>query len=60
VQGAQDPNVSPEHVRLVRQRLDELHIPYEVLFFEDEGHGIYRPANEAILYARLADFFEAL
>jgi dipeptidyl aminopeptidase/acylaminoacyl peptidase len=58
VQGAQDPNVSPEHVRLVCQRLDEFHIPYEVLVFEDEGHGISKPANEAVLYTRLADFFE--
>ena len=60
VQGAQDPNVSPENVRMVRQRLDEFHIPYELLVFEDEGHGIYKPANEAVLYAHLADFFEAL
>jgi dipeptidyl aminopeptidase/acylaminoacyl peptidase len=59
VQGARDPNVTPENVRVVRQRLDELHIPYELLVFEDEGHGIYKPANQAVLYARLADFFDA-
>ncbi|MBN1148969.1 MAG: S9 family peptidase [Anaerolineales bacterium] len=58
VQGAQDPNVTPENVRQVRQRLDEQHIPYELLVFEDEGHGIARPANQKVLYARLADFFD--
>jgi dipeptidyl aminopeptidase/acylaminoacyl peptidase len=59
VQGARDPNVTPENVRVVRQRLDAHIIPYEVLAFEDEGHGINKPVNEAVLYARLADFFEA-
>jgi dipeptidyl aminopeptidase/acylaminoacyl peptidase len=60
VQGARDPNVTPENVRLVRQRLDQQKIPYELLVFEDEGHGISRPANEAILYPRMADFFESM
>lgn len=61
VQGAQDPNVTPENVRQVVARLDEAGIPYELLEFADEGHGIHRPANQARLYRRLADFFaEAL
>jgi dipeptidyl aminopeptidase/acylaminoacyl peptidase len=25
----------------------------------NEGHGIQRPANQAVLYRRLADFFDA-
>lgn len=58
VQGALDPNVSPENVRQVRQRLDEHHIPYQLLVFEDEGHGIGKPANQEKLYPQLADFFE--
>jgi dipeptidyl aminopeptidase/acylaminoacyl peptidase len=57
VQGALDPNVSPENVRQVRQRLDECSIPYEVLVFDDEGHGIIKPANQEVLYERLANFF---
>jgi len=57
VQGAQDPNVTPENVRQVRQRLDAHAIPYELLVFDDEGHGIARPANQAVLYTRLAEFF---
>ncbi len=58
VQGMQDPNVTPENVNAVRQRLDEAGIPYEVLAFEDEGHGIYRPKNLRTLYLRLVEFFE--
>lgn len=57
VQGAQDPNVTPENVRAVRQRLEAHGIPYELLVFEDEGHGILKPKNQRRLYPALADFF---
>jgi dipeptidyl aminopeptidase/acylaminoacyl peptidase len=58
IQGALDPNVSPENVRQVRQRLDAHRIPYELLVFEDEGHGILKPANQEKLYPALVDFFD--
>jgi dipeptidyl aminopeptidase/acylaminoacyl peptidase len=58
VQGALDPNVSPENVRQVRERLEEHHISYQLLVFDDEGHGILKPANQEKLYPQLADFFE--
>jgi dipeptidyl aminopeptidase/acylaminoacyl peptidase len=58
VQGARDPNVTPENVRQVVGRLEAHHIPYEVLAFEDEGHGISKPANQERLYAHLAAFFD--
>ena len=58
VQGALDPNVSPENVRQVRGKLEEHHIPYELLVFEDEGHGIGKPVNQEKLYPAIADFFE--
>jgi dipeptidyl aminopeptidase/acylaminoacyl peptidase len=57
VQGMQDPNVTPENVRSVRTALDEMGIPYEILAFEDEGHGILRPRNQKTLFLRLAEFF---
>jgi dipeptidyl aminopeptidase/acylaminoacyl peptidase len=57
VQGLQDPNVSPENVRAVRAALAEAGVAYELLAFEDEGHGISRPANQKILFPRLARFF---
>jgi hypothetical protein len=53
-----DPNVTPENMRQVVIRLGDYHIPYELLVFEDEGHGIQKPANQARLYTRLGDFFE--
>ncbi len=59
VQGARDPNVTPENVRQVVQRLVAAGIPYELLEFADEGHGIHRPANQALLYERLGAFFSA-
>jgi dipeptidyl aminopeptidase/acylaminoacyl peptidase len=57
VQGAQDPNVTLENVRQVVARLDAAGVAYELLVFEDEGHGIHKPANQARLYERLAEFF---
>jgi dipeptidyl aminopeptidase/acylaminoacyl peptidase len=59
VQGLRDPNVTPDNVHAVRKVLGELGIAYELLTFEDEGHGIVRPKNLKVLYPRLADFFEA-
>jgi dipeptidyl aminopeptidase/acylaminoacyl peptidase len=59
VQGLQDPNVTPDNVHAVTRALDELGIAYELLTFEDEGHGIARPKNLRILYQRLVVFFEA-
>jgi dipeptidyl aminopeptidase/acylaminoacyl peptidase len=58
VQGLRDPNVTQDNVHAVTRALDELGIAYELLTFEDEGHGIARPKNLKVLYPRLADFFE--
>ena len=58
IQGAQDPNVTPENVRQVVKALDAHGIPYELLVFPDEGHGISKPANQGELYRRLVAFFE--
>ncbi|HZE57709.1 MAG TPA: prolyl oligopeptidase family serine peptidase [Chthoniobacterales bacterium] len=57
VQGMQDPNVTPQNVDSVVAALRKARIPYELLTFEDEGHGIYKPRNLKILYQRLVDFF---
>ncbi len=59
VQGLRDPNVTPDNVYAVIKVLDELRVRYELLTFEDEGHGIARPKNLRVLYPRLATFFEA-
>jgi dipeptidyl aminopeptidase/acylaminoacyl peptidase len=57
VQGLNDPNVTPQNVTDVRRLLDAAGIPYELLLFEDEGHGIARPENRKHLCRRLARFF---
>ncbi|WP_119304564.1 S9 family peptidase [Dongia deserti] len=57
VQGLNDPNVTPQNVTDVRRRLDAAGIPYELLLFEDEGHGISKPENRKHLCRRLARFF---
>jgi dipeptidyl aminopeptidase/acylaminoacyl peptidase len=59
VQGANDPNVTPQNVTDVRHRLDAAGIPYELLIFADEGHGIAKPENRKALCRRLAAFFAA-
>jgi dipeptidyl aminopeptidase/acylaminoacyl peptidase len=59
VQGMKDPNVTPDNVHAVTKALEHEGIPYELLTFEDEGHGIARPKNLKALYPRLADFFKS-
>lgn len=57
VQGEQDPNVTPENVRAVRAALAAAAVPYDLLVFPDEGHGISRPKNQRLLFERLIAFF---
>lgn len=57
VQGMQDPSVTQEIVRAVQQALEEAGIDYQLLAFEDEGHGISKPANQKTLNLRLDKFF---
>ncbi|MEO1166224.1 MAG: prolyl oligopeptidase family serine peptidase, partial [Chloroflexota bacterium] len=59
IQGMQDPNVHPDNVREVREKLDAANVEYSVLPFEDEGHGIRKPKNQKVLYQELASFFSS-
>lgn len=59
VQGALDPNVTPENMRQVMTRLNEHGIVYDTLVFEDEGHGVVKLKNQDTLYRKLGDFFTA-
>jgi dipeptidyl aminopeptidase/acylaminoacyl peptidase len=59
IQGGQDPNVTPQNVDTVTEALDKHGIAYELLNFEDEGHGIYKVKNQRELYLRLIAFFES-
>ncbi len=57
VQGLRDPNVTPQNVSEVTHALQDAGVEYQLLTFEDEGHGIRRPHNQRTMYARLAAFF---
>jgi dipeptidyl aminopeptidase/acylaminoacyl peptidase len=57
VQGERDPNVTPENVRVVKQALEAAGISYEILTFDDEGHGISKVKNKKTLYLELLDFY---
>ncbi len=57
VQGLKDPNVTQDNVEVVTEALQRENIPYELLTFEDDGHGIARPKNLRVLYPRLVEFF---
>ncbi|MCG3218136.1 MAG: S9 family peptidase, partial [Candidatus Heimdallarchaeota archaeon] len=57
VQGANDPNVTPANLETMEIALNDNNIAFEQLVFDDEGHGILKPANEYILYKKLAKFF---
>ena len=58
VQGLQDPNVTPENVKAVTGALAQAGVEYQLLAFEDEGHGISKPKNQKTLYLRLNEFFD--
>jgi dipeptidyl aminopeptidase/acylaminoacyl peptidase len=58
VHGMRDSNVSPENTRAAIRDLDRAGIQYDLLTFDNEGHGIYRAGNRETLFRRVAEFFE--
>jgi len=58
VQGARDPNVPPDHVHAIVPRLDEAGVDYEILWLEDEGHGILKRKNYIFVLSRMIAFFK--
>lgn len=57
VHGLADSNVSPANTEAAVKDLDARNIPYRLLTFPDEGHGIYKAGNRARWLAEMADFF---
>lgn len=57
VHGLADSNVSPANTEVAVKDLDARGIPYRLLTFPDEGHGIYKAGNRARWLAEMADFF---
>jgi dipeptidyl aminopeptidase/acylaminoacyl peptidase len=60
VQGNRDPNVTPENVRAVEIALADAGIAYEILTFDDEGHGISKVKNKKTLYLAMLEFFNRI
>ncbi len=60
IQGGKDPNVTPENVRQVRVALKRAGVAYQLLEFDNEGHGVSKPENEALLFLSLSRFFCAM
>ena len=61
IQGRQDPNVPPDHVHAIVPRLDDAGVDYEILWLEDEGHGVSKSANLILVLSKMIAFFtEAL
>ncbi len=57
VHGLRDPNVSPRNTEIACAALKQAGIPFELLTFDNEGHGIWRTANRCILFERLLRLF---
>jgi dipeptidyl aminopeptidase/acylaminoacyl peptidase len=57
VHGLRDPNVSPRNTEIACAALKRAGIPFELLTFEDEGHGIWRTGNRRMLFERLLRLF---
>lgn len=57
VHGLRDPNVTPVNTELACAALDAAGVGYELLTFDDEGHGVWKRRNRQVLFERLARFF---
>jgi dipeptidyl aminopeptidase/acylaminoacyl peptidase len=57
VHGLADSNVSPENTRVACRDLLAAKIPFDLLTFDDEGHGIYKAGNREKLLNRIERFF---
>jgi dipeptidyl aminopeptidase/acylaminoacyl peptidase len=57
VHGLADSNVSPENTKLACKDLLAAKIPFDLMTFDDEGHGIYKAGNREKLLLRIERFF---
>lgn len=55
-QGARDPRVRRAESEQIVAALHERGLPHEYLVFDDEGHGLARPENREVFYARAEAF----
>ena len=57
--GAQDPRVTRAEAEQIAHALDEVGADYELIIFEDEGHGLSRPENRLRMFEASERFFAA-
>mgnify|MGYP003382654694 CR=1 FL=1 len=58
VHGLADSNVGPDNTHMAVRELTAAGIAHQVMLFDDEGHGVFRPANVA-RYLEASDAFFA-
>ncbi|MHA1967222.1 MAG: alpha/beta hydrolase family protein [Candidatus Hodarchaeales archaeon] len=58
VQGLRNPNVTPENVRIVENKLKNHGIKFEKLVFGDEGHGIIRKKNKREKIKKITQYLD--
>ncbi len=58
VHGRADSNVGPQNTHMAVRELTEKGIPHEVLWFEDEGHGVTKQSNLVTFMLQTAAFLE--
>jgi dipeptidyl aminopeptidase/acylaminoacyl peptidase len=55
-QGANDPRVKEAEAEQIVAALADKGVPHDYLLFDDEGHGLAKPENREVLYARAEEF----
>ena len=55
-QGANDPRVKQAEAEQIVAALAKKGLPHDYLLFADEGHGLAKPANREVFYARAERF----
>lgn len=58
VHGKNDERVPLSETNQMYETLQKNSVPVELLVFEDEGHGVVKTKNKAVLYKRIIEFLE--
>ncbi len=58
VHGRADSNVGPENTTVAVRELTAMGIAHEVLWFEDEGHGVTKQSNLVTFMVKTAEFLD--
>ena len=56
--GLRDTNVSPANTEVACRALDRAGMPYELVTYPNEDHGVWKTSNRADLLRRMARLFD--